>query len=239
MSIDYDRFERVTTRCVEVGTDPGLPSIIGLLFKETAEAPIQAFLQASTAVDSAMSAFGRENREALDALNKLDGPYRSARSAVLAVLPETVLPSTLKSQPTDTDKLNAIERLVDVIDDHMGKAWADVLLAGDFGQQAPKAVKELNEAIAANKALSKAIGARAAAFGPAYEVYLRFKRVVRDTLGPGSKEYRRIHLRASPGSGGQGGGEEGGNTGSPAGGEGGSAGGSGSGGEGGEAPSPS
>lgn len=157
MSIDYDRFERVGTRCVEVGTDPGLPGIIGLVFKETAEAPIQAFLQTSTAVDNAMSSFRKENREALEALNKLDAPYRSARSAVLAVLPETVLPPTLKSLRTDTDKLNAIERLVDIIDDHAGNPWADTLLGGDFGQQAPKAVKELNEAIAANKTLSPCV----------------------------------------------------------------------------------
>jgi hypothetical protein len=138
---------------------------------------------------------------------------------VLAVLPDTVLPDTLKAQPTDTDKLNAIERLVDVLDDHAGKPWADALLSGDFGQQAPKTVKELNEAIAPNRALSKVIGARAAAYGPAYEVYLRFKRLVRDTLGASSKEYRRIHLRASPGAGGQeeGGEDTSGNTGSPAG----------------------
>jgi hypothetical protein len=57
MGIDYDRFRRVTTRCVEWGRDAGLPSILGLLYQETAEGPIQAFLSTSTAVDSAMGSF--------------------------------------------------------------------------------------------------------------------------------------------------------------------------------------
>jgi hypothetical protein len=201
MAIDYVRFVRVTTRCAEVGTDPGISSIVGLIYKETAEAPMKAFLEASTAVDNATSAFAKENKEALAALSKLDGPYRVARSAVVAVLPETVLPDTLKTQPTDTDKLIAIERLLDVIDDNVGTPWANALLVGEFGQQAPKTVKELTEAIAANKTHAKAVTARAAAYGPAYEAYLPFKRVVRDALGPASKEYRRIHLRASPGGG--------------------------------------
>jgi hypothetical protein len=202
-NIDYDRFVRVLTRCVELGADAAQPPIIGHVYKETAEGPITAFLAANKAVTAAMTAYAKENREALKALADLDVPYRAARSAVLAMMPETVLPDTLKSQPTDTDKLNAIERLLDVVDDHAGKPWADTLLQGEFGQKAPATVKELNEAITANKELGQSTMARAAAYGPAYEVYLRFKRVVRDTRGPGSKEYRRIHLRASPGAGGK------------------------------------
>jgi hypothetical protein len=202
-AIDYDRFVRVLTRCVELGADATLPPILGHVYKETAEGPITAFLAANKAVDTAMTAYSKENREALRALSDLDGPYRVARSAVLAMVPETVLPDTLKSYPTDTDKLNAIERLLDIVDDHAGKPWADTLLQGELGQKAPKTVKELTEAIAANKELGQVTMARAAAYGPAYEVYLRFKRVVRDTRGPGSKEYRRIHLRASPGAAGK------------------------------------
>jgi hypothetical protein len=34
-------------------------------------------------------------------------------------------------------------------------------------------------------------------YGSAYEKYLGFKRVVRDALGPGSKQYKRIHMRAA------------------------------------------
>jgi hypothetical protein len=58
----------------------------------------------------------------------------------------------------------------------------------------------MSESIAANKVLSKARSDRAAAYGPTYEKYLRFKQVVRNAYGPGSKQYRRIHLRAAPGA---------------------------------------
>ena len=203
MNIDYDRFTRILTRCAELATDPAQPPILGSVFKAMAEEKITTFLSAAKKVDAALTAFAKENREALKALDALDAPYRVARAAVLAVLPGTVLPDTLKSQPTDTDKLNAIERLLDVIDDNAGKPWADTLLQGPFGQQAPGTIKEINEAITASTARSAALTDRAAAYGPAYEVYLAFKRVVRNACGPGSREYRRIHLRASPASAGQ------------------------------------
>ncbi len=199
-NIDYDRFTRVATRCAELASDPAQPPIVGLLYKETADLRISTFLTAGKAVDVAMTAFAKENHEALQALTVLDAPYAVARSAVLAVFPQTVLPDTLKTLPTDTDKLNAIERLLDVIDDHAGKPWADALLAGPFGQQAPKTIQEVQQAIEASKARSRAITDRAAAYGPAYEAYLAFKRVVRSACGPASREYRRIHLRASPGA---------------------------------------
>ena len=201
MAIDYERFGRVVRRSVEVGTDDKLPKIIGVVYKASAEGPIQAFLATDKVVNDAMNAFRKEHSEAIDALAKMDAPYRVARSAVLAMVPTVKLPDTLKAQPTDTDKLKAIEDLLDLIDDHTGTPWADTLLQEEFGKQAPQTVKELNEAIAANKALSVATAARAAAYGLAYEAYLSFKRVVRDALGPGSKEYKRIHLRASPGAG--------------------------------------
>jgi hypothetical protein len=201
VTIDYERFARVVTRCIEVANEPGANPVVVSVFKETLADPAAAYLAGELAVSTAMTSFAKENREALDALVSLDGPYRVARSAVMAILPETKLPDTLKSQPTDTDKLNAIDRLIDLIDDHIGKEWADTLLQGEFGTMAPKASQELTESIAANKGLSKAKTERAAAYGPTYEKYLRFKHVVRNAYGPGSKQYRRIHIRASPGAG--------------------------------------
>lgn len=200
MTIDYERFARVITRSVEVGTEPDANAVVVTVYKETLADAAAAYLAAEAAVSTAMTAFAKENREALEALASLDAPYRLARATVLAILPETNLPDTLKSQPTDTDQLNAIARLLDVIDDYVGKEWADTLLAGEFGTRAPKASQELTESIAANKALSKAKMDRAAAYGPTYEKYIRFKQVVRNAYGPGSKQYRRIHLRASPGA---------------------------------------
>jgi 3-oxoacyl-ACP reductase-like protein len=200
MKIDYERFARVITRSIEVGNEPNADPVVATIFKQTLSDAAADYLALDAGVSTAMTSFGKENREALDALVSLDGPYRVARAAVLAMLPNTDLPDTLKSQPTDTDQLNAIARLLDLIDDHVGEQWADVLLAGEFGTKAAKTVQELSESIAANKALSKARSDRAAAYGPTYEKYLRFKQVVRNAYGPGSKQYRRIHLRSSPGA---------------------------------------
>jgi hypothetical protein len=202
MSIDYERFARVLHRCKEVADDPEINEVVKHVHKQVLASPAEEFLAADATLGARMVAYERENTEALKALGDLDGPYRIARSTLIAIHPETAkaVPDTLKSLPTDTDKLRAIERLLDTIDDHIGTEWADALLKGEFGAKAAKALKEINEGIAANKSLSDATGARSKAYGPAYEKYLAFKRVVRDALGPGSKHYRRIHLRASPGA---------------------------------------
>ena len=61
-------------------------------------------------------------------------------------------------------------------------------------------VKELYEAIEANKVRSSARTERAKAYGPTYEKYIAFKRVVRSARGPHSKEYHhRIHIRGTAG----------------------------------------
>lgn len=201
MTIAYERFARVVTRCIEIANETDADPVVAGVFKETFADPATAYLATETALSTALTDFARENREAVAALASLDAPYRVARAAISAVLPGTDLPDTLKALPTDTDQLNAITRMVDVIDDHVGKPWADAVLAGEFGTKAPKTIQELEESIAANKGLSKAKTGRAAAYGPTYELYVAFKRVVRNAYGPGSKQYRRIHLRASPGEG--------------------------------------
>ncbi|MDI1445704.1 hypothetical protein [Polyangium sp. 6x1] len=200
MSIDYNRFARVLARSLEIAEEPDGNPVVVAVFKETLADATTEYLATEKAVADATTAFSKENHEALQALASLDAPYRVARSALLAVQPHTVLPDTLKSLATDTDQLDAIRRLLDLIDDHVGKPWADAILDGEFGARAPKAITELTESIAANKQLSKAKFARAQVYGPTYEKYLSFKQVVRNAYGPGSKQYRRIHLRASPGA---------------------------------------
>jgi hypothetical protein len=197
-NIDYPRFVRVLTRCVEIAAEQGLPPVISHIYQASAKPQVEAFLTAADSVDKATRAFSTENREGLEALRQLDTPYRVARSAVFAVVKTDKLPDTLKEQPTDTDTLNAIKRLLDILAESAGQPWADALLQGELSTKGAATIKALNESIAANKALNKAQIARAQAYGPAYESYLSFKRVVRDALGSGSKQYRRIHLRASP-----------------------------------------
>lgn len=214
-AIDYVRFERLATRCAEIAAEPGMKTSVVRVHDEIFKSDGAAYREAHHAVTAAETAFSKEGSEARVALAALDAPYREARSVVLAYAPETRLPDTLKSLNTDTDQLNAIEALLNVLDDHAGQPWADEQAQSGFGTKAAGTVKELNEAIAANKTLSAAREARARAYGPAYEKYLRFKRVVRDALGSTSKQYKRIHLRAaSAGAGAGAEAEVGGGTGS-------------------------
>lgn len=203
MSIDYERLMRCLYRCKEIADEDGMSPVIAAVYKEALEGPATAFLSADAALVKATVAHEKGRKEARTALAKLDAPYRVARSAVRALRPETAkeLPDTLKSLPTDTDQLNAITKLLGIVGDYAGSPWADAILSGAFGVMAAATIKEINEEITANKALSAAKAARAAAYGPAYEKFIGFKRVVRNACGPGSKQYKRLHLRASSGAG--------------------------------------
>ena len=196
-AIDYARFDRLVTRCAEIAAEPGMKPSVVRVHEEILKGAGEGFRSAHREVTAAETSSSKEGSEARLALAELDAPYREARSVVLAYAPETKLPDTLKSQKTDTDQLNAIEALLDVLDEHAGQAWADEQAQSGFGKKAAGAVKELNEAIVANKALAEAREVRARSYGPAYERYLRFKRVVRDALGSTSKQYKRIHLRVA------------------------------------------
>jgi hypothetical protein len=198
-NIDYKRFGRVLGRCNEIATAKGAKPTIVRVYNDVLKKSADDYLAAQKAMVAAESAAGKETKEASTALADIDRPYREARAVTLAFIPTLKVPDTLKRQATDTDKVNGIEDLLDAIDDHTGAAWADELLTGNFGLKAPAVVKEINEAIAANKDLANAREARAQSFGPAYEKYLAFKRVVREAEGPQSKEYKRIHLAAPVG----------------------------------------
>src|SRR5262249_6349694 len=110
-------------------------------------------------------------------------------------LPTVVLPNTLKVQPTDTDKRDAIQSLVNIVQEHAGEVWADNLLQGAFGQRAAAAVTNLNEYINASNALQKAKADRASAVEPAWDAFVSYKRLGRDTLGSSSRQYQGLRLR--------------------------------------------
>lgn len=194
-AIEYGRFQRVLLRCAELAAEAGMKASVVRMHDETLRPWAEAYLEAQGAVVKAGAAFRKEHRGAAEALAAFDAPYREAHRVVRAFAPEAVLPDTLKAQPTDTDKLNALDQLLDTLDDHSGEAWADEIAEGALGQRAAAAVREMNEAIAADMQFAQARDARAAAYGPAYERYLRFKRLVRDALGSKSRQYKRIHLR--------------------------------------------
>jgi hypothetical protein len=196
--MDYARMVRVLCRCTEIAEASNVKAIVKTTYDGVLKGPAETFLNADRAVTKAQSASAKEAKEAAVALETLDQPYREARSVVKAFIPTAKVPATLKQLPTDTDRLNAIDVLFEVVDDYQATTWALELATGSFGQKVKPTITELQEAIAASKALADARTTRAAAFDPAYEAYMRFKRVVRDAFGAKSIEYKRIHLRGSP-----------------------------------------
>lgn len=208
--LNYAHLNRLLLRAEEVANEPGMNPVVKSIYDHTLKPKAEPYRAAFNAIAAAQSKSKKEGNEAETAVKALEPHYKTARSAVLAIEPSTVLPKTLSAQTTDTDTLYAIEQLIDAVDDYVGQTWADKLLSGDFGTASKKAVSELVESIAANKDLSTAINDRAKAFGPAYEAFIPFKRVVRDACGPSSKQYRRLHMRAAKKGEGESGGEGGG-----------------------------
>jgi len=166
------------------------------IHNDTLASPGEAFSKAHAAVIANESSWARDSREAREALERFDRPFRMARSALLAYDPDRKLPDPLKSQPTDTDKLVAIEDVYAAVKAHAGKGWADELLQGEFGALAQESSAALRATIATAKALAKAREDRMSAYTLAYDRFIAFKRVVRDALGASSPQYRRIHIRS-------------------------------------------
>lgn len=196
-AIDFPRFHRVLLRSAEIAAEEGMKKSVVRVYNDVLKDASERFRRAHWDVQQGQTAYGELSTSAARLLAAIDAPYREARSVVLAFLPAAELPHTLKVEPTDTDKQNAIASLLKVLESNAGKAWADELKVDDFGKQAPGALVVLGDAIEANKALSDARHERAISYGEAYERYLRFKRVVRDALGQKSKHYKRIHIRGT------------------------------------------
>jgi hypothetical protein len=195
MNVEFAVFARLADRCGEIAGETGAPPVLVTVYQASCAQPLAAYLSAMTAIEDATTRAKNATSGMERMLEDMEQQFRIARCAVTAILPETKLPDTLKSQPTDTDKRRAIERLVEIITPHAGQPWADALLQGEFGQSAGAAVQQLNAAIEAQNALQKAKSDRTAALKPAWDAFLRFKRLVRSTLGSTARQYRRIHLR--------------------------------------------
>jgi hypothetical protein len=186
---------RLVSRGPEVAARPEMTDegkwVYGALFAPAAD----AFCKSHTAVADAESTVGAMRLQVEQMASKLDPVYRTVRLIVLAVLPAQKLPETLKAQPTDTDRLNAVTTLLSVVKSHADKDWAVAVMTGQFGTLAPQMEAALKQLVAATHALETARFERLAAYGPAYKGYLAFKRVVRNTLGASSWAYRRLHPR--------------------------------------------
>lgn len=195
MNVEFAVFARVAVRCEEIAGEPGAPQVLANVYQASTGQPLARFLDAMAAVEAATTRARDATAGMALLLGEMDQLFRVGRSTMAAVLPETTLPRTLKAQRTDTDKREAIRQLVETIAANAGQAWADTLLQGELGAKAAVTMQRLDQAIHAQNALQAARTERSRSFRPAWEAYMSFKRLVRDTLGAKSRQYHRIHLR--------------------------------------------
>ena len=201
MRVELSVFFRLCLRCREIMLEAGAPQVLVDVYQTTGQ-PLETFSASMQTVKQARKRVKDANVGRASMLAEMDKLFRVARSAVGAIVPTTVLPETLKAQPTDTDKRDAIQELKSTIEGHAGAAWADNLLQGEFGQKAAAAIQQLTEYVEAGNALQKAQADRASAFGPGWSAFVKYKRLVHATLGSSSRQYQGLRVRKiSAGSG--------------------------------------
>ncbi len=157
-----------------------------------------AYRAAHRALKDAEIVAKKERGEALAALEQIHQPYIKARAVTEQYVSDLAIPKSLKSLATDTDKVDAIRTLLEILDLHDDEpGWASELTAGDFGRLAPEAIREISEWIGANANLEKAVRARMEAYTAAWEPFLGFRDVVRATYSSSSVHYRRLLVRSN------------------------------------------
>lgn len=198
MEFDYTTFNRLLVRAEEVASEPDANASVKRVYNDRLHEPAMVFRTAHIELGSAETKAKKESGEGRTALAAIDSPYRVTRATALSYVPSLTLPTTLKQQPTDTDKMIAIRGLLRELDARdEAEPWAAAELAGEFGRLAPDTIREIEEWIQANKDLQHARDARVTAAGVAYERFIAFKDVVRQAYGSKSRQYKRIHLRSA------------------------------------------
>lgn len=192
MAVSYDLLRRQLERADESLTQPELPAALRSLHAARVAGPAAAYRAAYDALVRAEDAAAKERREMREAVTGIAAAYRFTRALVAGHQPDLVLPDSLTKLTTDTDRKLAIESLLHRIESNAGTAWADELAQTEFATKAAAVVQEIHEDITARASLSKAVEARAVAFGPAYEAMIAYRIAVRAGVGSASPIYRRL-----------------------------------------------
>jgi hypothetical protein len=189
---------RMLVRAGKIAAQSGMPEPVKHVYDDVLAPHATAFCKAHDAVVAAESASAAARRNLRGDLSVHDSPYRAARAVVLAYFPEQVLPETLKAQRTNTDIEVAVTALSSLVQSHASEPWAAALLKGPFGTLTPKVLESLEEVDTTSTALAEARQERANAQKPAHEGLVAFRRVVRDTLGASSLQYRQLRVPSRP-----------------------------------------
>ena len=193
--LDFARFTRVLLRSEEIAVEQGMRKSIVRVYNDKLAPAAAPYLAADAIVTASTAALNASNEGLTPALDKIDLPYQEARIVAFVFIPGAVLPETLKAQPTDTDKISALKKLMNALDEHKAEPWAAELLQGEFGTQAASVVTLIRDGVTASKNLAAARTERQAALPAAYDAFIQYKRLVRTVLGSASKQYQRIHVR--------------------------------------------
>jgi SWI/SNF-related matrix-associated actin-dependent regulator 1 of chromatin subfamily A len=193
--IAFAKFDRLLARCEEIATAENAKPLVVLVYEKLFGAVARTFRDAHENFPAAQSAARKARAAAAESLAKFDRPFREARAVALSFVPTLVLPETLASQPTETDKVLVIRELLRILQQNEGSDWADAFADGPFAAQAAMVIEQIRLAREADLDLEAARIARAKAYQDARPHFYAFKKVVREGHGAKSWEYRRIHLR--------------------------------------------
>ena len=190
----HRQFFRLLTRAQEIASQAGISKQVSQVHAAVLAPVADVYCENHGAVDVAYSKLQTAKLALGTTFAVFDGCYRTTRSVALAFHPALKVPETLKQQPTDTDRLTAIKTLVDLVTSYSAEEWAKDQLSGEFGALSTTYVAELKQVITYAKDHSDAVQTRIGSFPEAYDKFLRFKQVVKDTLGASSLEYRRLKV---------------------------------------------
>ena len=190
----HKQFFRLLARANEIASQPGMNKRVTQVHAAVFAPAADVYCENHEAVAVTESKLAAANLALEKTFAAFDGCYRATRSVALAFHPALKVPETLKRQTTDTDKLIAVTTLVDLVTSHATEDWAKDELAGEFGSLSQTYTAELNLVITNARLLSTAKQTRATLYPEAYEKFLSFKQVVKDTLGASSPEYRRLKV---------------------------------------------
>lgn len=194
--MDHPRFERLVVRAAEIGTEESGSAVVKRGYQERVKAELDAYLATHGALKRADEAARKERGEGSRALEVIEQPYNQARSAIRLHAPTAAVPPSLKSLDTDTDKLNALRSVRATLDDYDdAPGWAKEIMQGPFGTSVDGTIREVAEAITATTSLDTAVKARSEAYAAAWDRFLLFRDLVRDSYGASSARFRRLHVR--------------------------------------------
>jgi len=202
--MDKRRFPRVLERCGDIAAlsvEEGGDVSVTRVYNDFLAVPGSAYLDADKALKDAEAKEKKERKEGLAALEAITDPYAKVRKLAFMYVKDRSLPAALSDLPTDTDKMEGIRLLLEIVDENKAADWAKELVEdtspNSFVNLAPIAIREIDEWSRASVSVQKARNKRAELYGVAYEAYLSFKDMVRTVFGPSSIHYRRIHVKSN------------------------------------------